>query len=90
MKKDELITKLAETTELSKKDVNKVLEALGDVVTEALKADDKVTLPALGNFQVKERAARQGRNPHTGETIQIAAAKVPSFKVAKPLKDALK
>ena len=80
MKKDELVTKIAENTDLSKSDVNKVLASLTNVVA----------LPGLGKFQVKERAARTGRNPHTGETIKIAAAKVPLFKVAKPLKDALK
>ena len=90
MKKDELVTKIAENTDLSKSDVNKVLASLTNVVAEALKVNDEVALPGLGKFQVKERAARTGRNPHTGETIKIAAAKVPSFKVAKPLKDALK
>ena len=90
MKKDELVTKIAENTDLSKSDVNKVLASLTNVVAEALKANDEVALPGLGKFQVKERAARTGRNPHTGETIKIAAAKVPLFKVAKPLKDALK
>ncbi|WP_454961694.1 HU family DNA-binding protein [Eggerthia catenaformis] len=90
MKKDELVTKIAEKTDLSKSDVNKVLVSLATIVTDALKANDEVTLQELGKFLIKERAAKTGRNPHTGETIEIAATKAPSFKAAKPLKDALK
>ena len=60
-----------------------------DTITEALKAEDKVQLVGFGSFEVKKRAARTGRNPQTGETIEIAAAKLPVFKAGKALKDAI-
>jgi len=89
MNKQELITKIAEKTNLSKKDATAALTALIDTITETLKAEGKLVVPGLGAFEVKERAARQGRNPRTGETVEIAAKKVPAFKAAKALKDAV-
>ena len=89
MNKTELITAVAENAELSKKDAEKALKAFVDVVTEQLKAGDKVQLVGFGTFEVSERAAREGRNPQTGKTMSIAACKVPKFKVGKALKDAV-
>ena len=88
MNKTELVTALAEKTGVSKKDTEQVLNAFFSTVQETLKQNDKVQIPGFGSFEVRERAARQGRNPHTGETIEIAAAKVPAFKPEKGLKDA--
>ena len=89
MNKQELITKIAEKSNLSKKDAAAALTALTDVITEALKAEGKLAIPSLGTFEIKERAARTGHNPRTGETVEIAAKKVPAFKPAKALKDAV-
>ena len=77
MTKPELIAKLAEKTNLSKKDAAAALDALTDTITETLKAEGKLTIPSLGMYEVKERAARTGRNPQTGEKAEIAAKKVP-------------
>jgi len=90
MNKTELVEAIASSTEMTKTDVDKVVTAFVDVVTEALVKGDKVSLKGFGNFEVRERAARQGRNPQTGETISIAASKVPAFKAGKALKDAVK
>lgn len=90
MNKTELIAAMAEKSELSKKDTEKVLTAFVDTVTDELKNDGKVQLVGFGTFEVAERAARTGRNPQTGETIQIAASKSPKFKAGKALKDAVK
>jgi DNA-binding protein HU-beta len=90
MNKTELITKVAETTELTKKDATKAVEAVLDAIAEALKAGDKVQLIGFGNFEVRERAARKGRNPQTGEEIEIASSKIPAFKPGKQLKDLIK
>ena len=90
MKKSDLVAKIAEKADITKTNADAALVALAEVVSEGLKADQKIAIPGLGTFAVKERAARTGRNPHTGETIEIAAAKVPSFKVSKTLKDAMK
>ena len=87
MNKTELVAAIAEQTELSKKDAEKALKAFVDVVTEQLKAGDKVQLVGFGTFEVSERAAREGRNPKTGETMPIAASKTPKFKAGKALKD---
>lgn len=87
MNKTELIAAMAEKAEISKKDSEKALKAFIDVVTEELKNDGKIQLVGFGTFEVSERAAREGRNPHTGETMQIKACKVPKFKVGKALKD---
>lgn len=89
MNKMELITAMAEQTELSKKDVEKTLKAFIDTVTEELKKGEKVQLVGFGTFEVTERAAREGRNPQTGETIEIAACIAPKFKAGKQLKEAL-
>ena len=89
MNKQELITKIAEKSNLSKKDAAAALTALTDVITEALKAEGKLAIPSLGTFELRERAARTGKNPRTGEKVEIAAKKVPAFKPAKALKDAV-
>lgn len=89
MNKTELVTALAEKTGVSKKDTEQVLNTFFDTVQTTLKQNDKVQIPGFGSFEVRERAARQGRNPLTGETIEIAAAKVPAFKPGKGLKDAI-
>lgn len=89
MTKPELITKIAEKSNLSKKDAAAALTALTDVITEALKAEGKVTIPSLGTFELRERAARTGKNPRTGEKVEISAKRVPAFKPAKALKDAV-
>ena len=89
MNKTELIAAIAEKTGLSKKDSEAAVSTVVDTITEALKAEDKVQLVGFGSFEVKKRAARTGRNPQTGETIEIAAAKLPVFKAGKALKDAI-
>ena len=89
MNKTELIAAIAEKAEISKKDSEKALKAFIDVVTEQLKNDDKVQLVGFGTFEVSKRAAREGRNPHTGQTMKIAACKAPKFKAGKALKDAI-
>jgi len=89
MNKTELIAKVAELSELSKKDAAKAVEAVFDAISDALKNGEKVQLVGFGNFEVKERAARKGRNPQTGEEIDIPASKVPSFKPGKALKDVI-
>lgn len=89
MNKTELITAIAESAEISKKDAEKAMKAFSDVVTEQLKKGDKVQLVGFGTFEVSERAAREGRNPQTGKTMKIAACKAPKFKAGKALKDAV-
>jgi len=89
MNKNEFVTAIAEKSGLTKKDAEAALNAYTAVVTDALKAGDSVQLIGFGTFEVRERAARTGRNPHTGENIEIAAAKVPAFKPGKALKDAI-
>ncbi|WP_062198273.1 HU family DNA-binding protein [Massilibacterium senegalense] len=90
MNKTELINAVAEATELSKKDATKAVEAVFDTITGALKDGDKVQLIGFGNFEVRTRSARKGRNPQTGEEIEIPESKVPAFKPGKALKDAVK
>ena len=87
MNKTELIAAVAEKTELSKKDAEKVIKAFTDVVAEELKKGEKIQLVGFGTFEVAERPAREGRNPRTGETMPIAASKAPKFKAGKALKD---
>ena len=87
MNKTELVNKVAELSDLSKKDATKAVDAIFDAITEALKSGDKVQLVGFGNFEVRERSARKGRNPQTGEEIDIAASKIPAFKPGKVLKD---
>lgn len=89
MNKTELINAIAAEAEISKKDAGKALDAFIETVTKALKSDDKVQLIGFGTFEVRERAAREGHNPATGEKIQIAATKVPAFKAGKALKDTI-
>lgn len=89
MNKNELIAAAAESSGLTKKDTEAALKAFVDVITDSLKKGDKVQIVGFGTFEVSERAAREGRNPHTGETMQIAASKAPKFKAGKALKDAV-
>ena len=89
MNKSELIVALAQKAELSKKDAEKALGAFVEVVTETLKAGDKVQLVGFGTFESKVRPARTARNPRTGEEIKIAASKTAAFKVGKGLKDSI-
>ncbi|GLH65178.1 MULTISPECIES: HU family DNA-binding protein [Bacillaceae] len=90
MNKTDLINAVAETSGLSKKDATKAVDAVFESITEALRKGDKVQLIGFGNFEVRERAARKGRNPQTGEEMEIPASKVPAFKPGKALKDAVK
>jgi len=90
MSKKELVAYVAEKASLSKKDAEAAINAVFDGITEALKTDGKIQLIGFGSFETKERAARTGRNPATGETIEIPASKTPSFKAGKALKDAIK
>ena len=87
MNKTELVAAIAERSELSRKDAEKALKAFSDVVSEELAQGGKVQLVGFGTFEVSERAAREGRNPHTGEAMTIAASKTPKFKAGKALKD---
>ncbi len=89
MNKKELIAALAEKTALSRKDAETVLDAFTEVVTEALVKEEKVQLTGFGTFEVASRAAREGRNPKSGETMMIMASKSPKFKAGKALKDAV-
>ena len=89
MNKTELVASVAEKAELSNKDAEKAVAAMLESVEEALKAGDKVALVGFGTFEVKERAARTGKNPRTGEAVKIPAARVPVFKAGKGLKDAV-
>ena len=87
MNKTELVAAMAEQTNLSKKDAEAALKAFIDVVSEELKKGEKVQLVGFGTFEVSERAAREGRNQQTGETMEIKASKTPKFKAGKALKD---
>lgn len=89
MNKSELIDAIADSAGLTKADAGKALDGVIEAVTGALKAGDSVSLVGFGTFSVKERAERKGRNPQTGEEITIQAAKIPSFKAGKSLKDAV-
>ncbi len=89
MNKSELIDAVADKSGLTKADSERAVKALVDTVTGALKKGDQVTMIGFGTFLVRERKARQGRNPRTGETIQIKAANNPAFKAGKALKDAV-
>ncbi len=87
MNKTELIDAIAKKADISKKDAETALKATIESIEGALSAGDKVTLVGFGTFEVKERAAREGRNPATGETIKIKASKAPAFKAGKELKE---
>ncbi|WP_242268874.1 HU family DNA-binding protein [Bacillus cereus group sp. BfR-BA-01352] len=90
MNKTELVKSVAEKVELSQKEAAVATQAVLDTITNALANGKKVQLIGFGTFEVRERAARTGRNPQTGEEMQIAAAKVPAFKAGKELKEAVK
>ena len=87
MKKTELIAEIAERAEISKKDAEKALKAFTDVVADELVKGEKVQLVGFGTFEVSERAAREGRNPKSGEPMKIEASRSPKFKAGKALKD---
>jgi len=89
MNKTELVAAMAEKSGLTKKDAEKALTAFAEAVTDALKESEKVQLVGFGTFEVKNRAARTGINPQTGESVEIKASKAPTFKAGKALKDAL-
>ncbi len=89
MNKSELIDAIAESADLTKADAGRALDGFIDAVSDALKKGDSVALVGFGTFAVKERAERKGRNPQTGAEITIKAAKIPSFKAGKSLKDAV-
>jgi DNA-binding protein HU-beta len=89
MTKTELVTYVAENTDLTKKDASKAIDAVFAGIEESLKKGDKVQLIGFGNFEVRERAARKGRNPQTGEEIEIAASKAPAFTPGKSLKESV-
>ena len=88
--KAELIESVATSTGLTKKDATAAVDAVFETIQTTLSSGEKVQLIGFGNFEVRERAARKGRNPQTGEEIQIAASKVPAFKPGKALKDSVK
>jgi len=90
MNKTELIQAVSEKAEVSKKEATKIVEATFESITEALQNGEKIQLIGFGTFEVRERAARKGRNPRTKEDIEIPASKVPAFKAGKALKDAVK
>ncbi|HLR14840.1 MAG TPA: HU family DNA-binding protein [Bacillota bacterium] len=90
MNKTDLVNAVAETSELSKKDASKAVDAVFQTIMDSLKSGDKVQIIGFGNFEVRDRSARKGRNPQTGEEIQIPASKVPAFRAGKALKDAVK
>ncbi len=87
MNKHELISAIAQSAGLSKKDADNALSAAINAISKALAEGEKVQIVGFGTFEVRERASRTGKNPRTGETIEIAASKVPAFKAGKPLKD---
>jgi len=89
MNKNELITAVADKSGLTKKETEKVLKAFTETVTEELKKGGKVQMVGFGTFEVSERAARDGRNPRTGEPMSIEASRSPKFKAGKALKDAI-
>ena len=89
MNTTELIAAMAENAELTKKDAEAALKAFVEVVSDALKKDDKVQIVGFGTFEVAKRPAREGRNPQTGASMKIKASKSPKFKAGKALKDAV-
>jgi DNA-binding protein HU-beta len=88
VKKDELVAAIADKAELSKADADRALNALVETVTTTVAGGDKLQIPGLGTFEPRDRSAREGRNPQSGETIQIAATTVPGFKAATAFKNA--
>jgi nucleoid DNA-binding protein len=89
MKKKELIERIAEKADVPKSEAHKHFEAFEEVVTETLKAGEEVQITGFGKFSVRERRAREGRNPQTGQKMKIAAQKVPSFSAGNALKEAI-
>ncbi|MGO1117633.1 HU family DNA-binding protein [Rhodovibrionaceae bacterium A322] len=89
MNKNDLVAAVAESSDLSKADSTKAVDAVFDAITGALKGGDEVRLVGFGTFSVAQRAASEGRNPRTGEKIQIPASKQPKFKAGKGLKDSV-
>ena len=89
MNKSQLVDKISEGADLSKAAAGRALDSFIEAVGEALQSGDQVSLVGFGTFLLRERASRSGRNPQTGETIDIAAAKIPAFKAGKALKDAV-
>lgn len=90
MNKTELVNAVAAQSELTKQDATKAVDALLKTISDTLSKEEKIQLIGFGTFEVRERAARTGRNPQTGEEMQIAASKVPAFKPGKELKEAVK
>ena len=90
MNKTELVKEVAEQVELTQKDAAKTVDALIETISETLAQGEKIQLIGFGTFEVRDRSARKGRNPQTGEEIEIAASKVPAFKPGKELKEAVK
>ena len=89
MNKNDLIAELADTADLSKADATKAVDTVFDIITKVLTREDEVRLVGFGTFSVSRRKATEGRNPRTGEKIQIPASKQPKFKAGKGLKDAV-
>ncbi len=89
MNKSELIERISESADIPKAEAGRALDAALDAIADSLKNAEPVTLVGFGTFAVRERGARTGRNPQTGASIQIAAARVPAFKAGKALRDAL-
>ena len=89
MNKADIIDAVAESADISKAAAARAVDAVTDSIAKSLKSGDQVSIAGFGTFSVKHRAARQGRNPRTGETIQIAASKSPAFKPGKAFKDAV-
>ncbi|KKI88923.1 DNA-binding protein [Bacillus sp. SA1-12] len=90
MNKTELVIAVVARTELTKKDAAKAVDTLFEIISQTLSKEEKIQLIGFGTFEVRDRAARTGRNPQTGEEIQISASKVPAFKPGKELKEAVK
>ncbi|MBO8142409.1 MAG: HU family DNA-binding protein [Firmicutes bacterium] len=89
MTKSDLVDRVAEKSGLTKKDAGRAVDALFEAVTEALAGGERVQVVGFGTFEVRERAARRGRNPQTGQDIQISARKIPAFKAGKALKESV-
>ncbi|GAA1924065.1 HU family DNA-binding protein [Nocardioides marmoribigeumensis] len=89
MKKDELVQAIADSAGLEKADANRALDAVVEVITSTVASGERLQVPGLGTFEPRERNAREGRNPQTGETIQIAATTTPGFKAATAFKNAV-
>ena len=89
MKKDEIVQAVAEAADISKAEADRAFNAMVDTITSQVAAGQKIQIPGLGTFEPRERSAREGRNPQTGESIQIAATTVPGFKAATAFKQAV-